>query len=384
MRYVFIVQGEGRGHLTQAISMERLLRENGHEVAAVLVGKSPARRLPAFFERTIQAPVEMFESFNFVPSASNRKASSLKTGLYNVLHIAGFVPSIRFISRRLKDLRPDVVVNFYDILGTLGYRFSRLKSPMICLGHQFLFLHKDFKFPSSGYSGHYALNFFTNMVAWGAAKVLALSFRPMRDDPKRKIKVVPPLLRPEVLSLRRADGTDDPAVRDGGYIHGYMLNAGFSQDVLEWHSAHPDVPLRFFWDRADEAPVKVVDETLSFYYLNDEEFLRQMAGCHAYASTAGFESVCEAMYLGKPLLMVPSHVEQKCNAYDATEGYRMDCGAVDGVKEKGSVPRPAVTSDSFDLDLLLHFADNEFVADKSFPQWARLADSVFLKELTFL
>ena len=94
------------------------------------------------------------------------------------------------------------------------------------------------------------------MVAWGAAKVLALSFRPMRDDPKRKIKVVPPLLRPEVLSLRRADGTDDPAVRDGGYIHGYMLNAGFSQDVLEWHSAHPDVPLRFFWDRADEAPVK--------------------------------------------------------------------------------------------------------------------------------
>lgn len=149
--------------------MERLLRENGHEVAAVLVGKSPARRLPAFFARTIQAPVEMFESFNFVPSASNRKASSLKTGLYNVLHIAGFVPSIRFISRRLKDLRPDVVVNFYDILGTLGYRFSRLKSPMICLGHQFLFLHKDFKFPSSGYSGHYALNF--SRIWWRGARL---------------------------------------------------------------------------------------------------------------------------------------------------------------------------------------------------------------------
>ena len=206
----------------------------------------------------------------------------------------------------------------------------------------------------------------------------------MRDDPKRKIKVVPPLLRPEVLCLRGSDGTDDPAVRDGGYIHGYMLNAGFSQDVLEWHSAHPDVPLRFFWDRVDEAPVKVVDETLSFYYLNDEEFLRQMAGCHAYASTAGFESVCEAMYLGKPLLMVPSHIEQKCNAYDATEGYRMDCGDSDGVRENGAFPRPAVGSDRFDLDLLLHFADNEFVADKSFPQWARSADSVFLKELTFL
>lgn len=384
MRYVFIVQGEGRGHLTQAISMERLLRENGHEVSAVLVGKSPARKLPSFFGETIKAPIEMFESFNFVPSASNRKASSLKTGLYNVLHVAGFIPSIKFISRRLKDLRPDVVVNFYDILGTLGYHLSRLKSPMVCLGHQFLFLHKDFKFPRTGYSGHYALNFFTNMVAWGASKILALSFRPMPDDPRRSIKVVPPLLRPAVLRLRTESGVDDPSVHDGGYIHGYMLNAGFSQDVLDWHSTHRDVPLRFFWDRIDEAPVKVVDETLSFYYLNDEEFLRQMAGCHAYASTAGFESVCEAMYLGKPLLMVPSHIEQKCNAYDATDGYREAAGGGGAACGSHAVPCPAVTSDRFDLDLLLHFAENEFVADESFPEWARSADSVFLKELTFL
>ena len=152
---------------------------------------------------------------------------------------------------------------------------------------------------------------------------------------------------------------------------------------MDWHATHPDVPLRFFWDKADEPPVKVVDETLSFYYLNDEEFLRQMAGCHAYASTAGFESVCEAMYLGKPLLMVPSHVEQKCNAYDATEGYRMEplASRVD-LKER-EAPRPAVSSDKFDLDLLLHFADNEFAADKAFPDWARAADNVFLKELTF-
>lgn len=41
-----------------------------------------------------------------------------------------------------------------------------------------------------------------------------------------------------------------------------------------------------------------------------------MAGCRAYASTAGFESICEAMYLGKPVLMVPAHIEQDCNAYE--------------------------------------------------------------------
>ena len=55
MKILFIVQGEGRGHLTQAISMEKLLRSNGHEVVEVLVGKSESRRLPGFFIRNIQA-----------------------------------------------------------------------------------------------------------------------------------------------------------------------------------------------------------------------------------------------------------------------------------------------------------------------------------------
>lgn len=365
MRYVFIVQGEGRGHLTQAISMERLLRSNGHEVVAVLVGKSPARKLPAFFEEAVGCPIIGFESFNFVPSASNRKASVLKTGLYNVFHIASFLPSIGLIRRKLRELEPDVVVNFYEILGTLGYLLSGRKARMVCMAHQFLFLHKDFKFPRKGYEGRLGLNFFSRMIAFGAAKVLAMSFRRMPDDPSKRMKVFPPLLRRRVLSLRGADGVEDPSLRDGGYIHGYMLNSGFADDVLKWHALHPQVPLRFFWDRREEAPVKVVDETLSFYYLDDEEFLRQMAGCKAYASTAGFESVCEAMYLGKPLLMVPSHIEQKCNAFDAT-----------------SVGSAAVSASEFDLDLLLSFAEGAFEADTAFPGWARSAESLFLKELT--
>ena len=43
MKFLFIVQGEGRGHLTQAITLEEILRRNGHEVVEVLVGKSSSR-----------------------------------------------------------------------------------------------------------------------------------------------------------------------------------------------------------------------------------------------------------------------------------------------------------------------------------------------------
>ena len=125
---------------------------------------------------------------------------------------------------------------------------------------------------------------------------------------------------------------------------------------------HPQVPLRFFWDNWEAGKIHKVDDTLSFYLIDDKEFLHQMAGCRAYASTAGFESVCEAMYLGKPILMVPSHIEQEINAFDAVRS-----GA-------------GVSCDRFDLSRLLDFAEI-FKADDSFRSWAASASDVIVREL---
>ena len=60
MKFLFIVQGEGRGHLTQAITLEEILLRNGHEVVEVLVGKSSSRRLPGFFTRKTFCQSELY------------------------------------------------------------------------------------------------------------------------------------------------------------------------------------------------------------------------------------------------------------------------------------------------------------------------------------
>jgi hypothetical protein len=88
--------------------------------------------------------------------------------------------------------------------------------------------------------------------------------------------------------------------------------------VVRWHEAHPGVRLHCFWDRPGAAPVERYDDTLTFHALDDEKFLTMMKRCRGLAMTAGFESVGEAMYLGKPVLMVPveGHFEQRCNAID--------------------------------------------------------------------
>jgi hypothetical protein len=89
-----------------------------------------------------------------------------------------------------------------------------------------------------------------------------------------------------------------------------------------------------------------------------------MAGCKAYATTAGFESVCEAMYMKKPALMVPMHIEQNCNAHEASSA-----GA-------------GIVSKLFDLEALLEsvpcYKENEL-----FCQWTEQTESCWIKAFEF-
>lgn len=123
MKILFIVQGEGRGHLTQAISMEKLLRSNGHEVVEVLVGKSESRRLPGFFIRNIQAPVKQFISPNFLPTHANKRVNLTRSILYNLLKVPEYAESICYINRHIKETGAELVINFYELLTGLTYFF---------------------------------------------------------------------------------------------------------------------------------------------------------------------------------------------------------------------------------------------------------------------
>ena len=141
-----------------------------------------------------------------------------------------------------------------------------------------------------------------------------------------------------------------------------MVNSGFSDSVEAFHTTHPEISLHFFWDKADVEEEMHVDETLSFHRIDDVKFLNYMAGCSAYASTAGFESICEAMYLGKPVLMMPAHIEQDCNAHDAVRS-----GA-------------GIMSDSFELESLLRFSET-YCPNREFIYWARSSERHIIDEL---
>ena len=50
MKVLFTVQGEGRGHLTQAIGFNQFFHHQGHSVVSVLVGSNQMRQIPGYFQ----------------------------------------------------------------------------------------------------------------------------------------------------------------------------------------------------------------------------------------------------------------------------------------------------------------------------------------------
>ncbi|MBY0478142.1 MAG: hypothetical protein K2Q24_10885 [Chitinophagaceae bacterium] len=345
-RFVFAVQGEGRGHLTQAIAMYELLTANGHHVAAVLIGSSNRREIPSFVRERIKVPIITFHSPNFITDKKNKSIRIGKTVYNNLLHWHKFSRSMKLIREVVDTYKPDLLLNFYEPLIGLCSVFKKLNTDIVSVAHQFVYLHPEFAFPDCGNkTDRYVIKKYTELTAKGSAKLIALSFYPLEQQRYKNIIVSPPLLRKEVF---------EQTVFNGNHILVYILNSGYMQDIINWHKSNPEHILHCFTDSKTVKGKWHYDETLCFHSLNDHTFLHFMANAKALVTTAGFESVCEAMYLGKPVLMVPvkGHFEQCCNARDAAKA-----GA-------------GTFADEFNLDVLLQYLPHHQNISEAFVEWS--------------
>lgn len=356
LKYLFVVQGEGRGHMTQAISLRELLTNAGHEVCCVLVGKSMRREIPSFFHDKIKCKVYSFESPNFIVDAKNKSVKIGPTIAYNLARAKYFLENLKEIDDKIKEYQPDVVINFYDFLCGLYFLWYKPKVKYICIGHQYLMLHPEFQFPKQKMFEKLLVQLNTQVTSFRADKKLALSFRSLSPHTKERITIVPPLLRKEIFNLSPLNKP---------FILAYVVNEGYSEEIILWHEKNSQVEVHCFWDKKDAPEELEVRPNLFFHRINDAKFLDLMKSCQGYACTAGFESVCEAMYLGKPVLMVPTegHFEQECNALDA---HTSDAG---------------IYTSSFDLTSFMEFIPNYRGPVSEFRGWVQSADVIFLKEL---
>lgn len=304
LRVLFAVQGEGRGHLTQALAVAAMLRRRGHHVVGAVAGTSRWGDVPDFFRQGLAARVETVESPGFVAGADGR-IRPVATFATNVARMRRFAPSLDRISAVIDRLEPDVVVNFYEGLMGLHGLLRVSDVPVVAVGHQFFAGHPGYPLLPGQPLQRMAMEAYTALVGAGAETRLALSFYDAPDRPG--VRVVPPLLRSQLFELGDAPGD--------GSILVYLMEPAMAPALAAWSDRNPGVRLHTF------AAVEPHDHSpsLTFHGLSGTDFLRRMAAARGVVCTAGFETVSEAMWLGTPALLVPTpgHYEQRCNAVDA-------------------------------------------------------------------
>jgi uncharacterized protein (TIGR00661 family) len=347
------VLGEGRGHMTQAIAVKDLVEKSGHRIVSTVLGMGSRREPPTFFASAMNMPIARIPSLDF--SVKNDRDVKLTSTLAGVLrNFPGYWRGVQKLKSVVHETRPDVLVNFFEPLTGVYALTCRDRPPVVAIAHQFMHTHPDYVRSPGLAMQQLGLRWFVRLVGARSTR-LALSLYEARDLPRKRLTVCPPLLRRQLFDLRPNE--------DGKFVLVYLLNHGYAAQIIEWHQRNPQVPLHCFYDKPG-APLEYQhDATLTFHRLDGEKFLRMMAECKCVVSTAGFESVCEAAWLGKPLFLVPveNHIEQQINAIDAA---RFGLG---------------VTDTSFNLDRLAELPPRLDTAN--FRAWVRRADSVVLATL---
>jgi len=351
LRIFFNVQGEGRGHMTQAIALASMLRNAGHDIVGCEVGHGENSIVPDFFRAKMACPITSHAS-----PTIKLKNSSCSIDVWNTTISAGrlalnYVDSIRSMESNIRRAKPDVLVNFYDPL--FGFLSPSLGIPKVAIAHQYMFYHPRYPFSKGTLLQRQGMIMFTKLTASGADRLLALSLYPAKDPTSQNIRVVPPILREELFDLK-------PSSPQPPFLLVYIWRPELLNEVHEWCEENRSTHVHCFLHHPNEKEQDPILPNLPLHHLNDQTFLDMMAKCSGIATTAGFETTAEAMWLEKPLLMVPTHIEQQCNALDA------------------SILGGAYASSMFDLERLRHITPRDQTA---FREWVMQAEEIFVREI---
>jgi uncharacterized protein (TIGR00661 family) len=224
---------------------------------------------------------------------------TLRRNLPAVLDLMCRGPVFEAVREIVREFGPDVIISDAEVW---SHRVAaNLRIPRISFDHIGLISYCR---PEVEWLDRPAAWFNARCYSWLMGKpdrVLVSSFYPLQ--PRRPdIKVVGPLLRQAVRDL---------VSRQGEHLVAYF-NQGKDQlrppilDALA--AAGPPVHVYGSDRRGQEA-------SLTFLPLSNLPFLEDLASCRAVISTAGNQLIGEALYLGKPVCVMPEAcVEQRLNA----------------------------------------------------------------------
>jgi uncharacterized protein (TIGR00661 family) len=294
MRILYGVHGYGRGHATRALALLPYLARR-HQMLVVAGGDAYSAIWPEF-------PVARVPTFSFAYGPGTGRRSNWHTLRRNVAAVLDLLlrgPIFEMVRDMVREFAPDVIIS--DAEPWTHHVAAALRIPRISLDHVGILRHGRLPIPwgdrwAAGLDG-----FCYRTLVGRPERVIVSSFYevPIRDPNVRLVGTLP-----------------RPAVRDLKPWRGEHLLVYFNRG----HEQLGPVQLAALQDVGCPAHIYGTERQgrqgrLTFFPPSNLPFLEDLASCRAVLSTAGNQLVGEAIYLGKPVLVVPEHsVEQRLNA----------------------------------------------------------------------
>lgn len=296
-RIIYALTSQGRGHSSRVTAMAEALEARGHELLFCAGGE--ARELLVEQGREV---VDVPVLRHLMHNNEIRLWTSLASMSMQTLRTLDVTAPL---AARFRAFTPDLLISDFEAYSIRAAK--RIGLPLMCFNHQQVLTHTRYQVPQ-----RYAWDAWVARLVVNTAMprrpehVLISSFfyPPLRDS--KSATLVAPILRRAVREISPTTGE---------HVLVYHNDPTGIVGLLEAMSAIPRQ--RFVaYNFAISAEAEARYPNVEFKRPDVEGFLADLASARAVVSTAGFTLISEALYLGKPMLLMPNGgiFEQTLNA----------------------------------------------------------------------
>jgi uncharacterized protein (TIGR00661 family) len=294
---IYAMSGEGRGHATRARVVVEALRRR-HRLTLFASGHAHEMLAPRY--RGSDVRVVRIPGLHFAYSAPGR-VNLLRTLADAALFRARLGAHVERVMPQIERAQPDLVVADFEPIAPRAAR--RFGVPFVSFDHQHYLVVSDlsalpFRLQQQA---RVTAPFVEALYDWQRATIVSSFYSAPLKRAYQDTTWVGTLIRPELLGTRP---------QRGSHLLAYIRREAPPKLLAALAACGREVRLYGMGARPAEGPLR-------FLAIDERRFIEDLASCAALVSTAGNQLVGEALYLRKPLLVMPEawNFEQSVNAY---------------------------------------------------------------------
>lgn len=302
LKIFYSMSGEGRGHAVRVMTLTEALRKKNYQIHLFAPAAAYDFLAPIYADSEVS--ITRIPELVFKYNAQGKVAYG-STGWHTLHYMLTRRWRFRHVAQMFRDEQPDLVlVDFEPGLPRLANQFG---VPWVSLDHQNFLRTYDLSSLPSRLRWH--LWYMSLIVSLYGSRprhriVSSFYFPPLRAG-LQNVTQIGPLFRSQVREAQ---------THDAGHITVY-LRRGIVSNV---HEALLQSGRKVEIFTSESLPSQA---NLDYFPITPERFIDSLRQCSMLLTTAGNQLLGEALFLGKPVLVMPepNNVEQEINGHFLTQ-----------------------------------------------------------------